>query len=246
LKVYAFGDESCGLSAISYGVLLAPKQIVPKLEQKFALTKIAFGGRSWDELHCNQLLNSGDRARGAWSHLTYEDIFALFDRVCADLNELGSQRVACIFDRSRGAQLAEALKRPWTDADGNEVEPAADFALPGDKGIVVLCAIGLLRPILDGMEGSSVTFIPDPDGASRIAWGSEIKRVEYLIANGSFDTRGKFRYIKVRPPKPPLLQIADIIAYVSQRACRDNGSETTLRFKTLAQRLITATYQFEP
>lgn len=91
LRVEVYGDESCGPAAIAYGALVLPRPIRARLEQRFSVTKIAFGGRSWDDIHCNQLLNEKDRAAGPWSHLGYEDIFRLFDRVCDDLAAVGSQ-----------------------------------------------------------------------------------------------------------------------------------------------------------
>lgn len=247
LKIEVYGDESCGPSAITYGALVLPRPTRVRLENRFSLTKIAFGARSWDEIHCNQLLNEADRAVGPWSHLGYEDIFQLLNRVCDDLIAVGSQQVVCIFDRADTASFSEAFLKPWTDAEGNERTATAPEQLAAkDKGIAVLCAGGVLRPIVDAMGSNRVTFIPDPDGNSKIPWPPRTRRVDDLMQNAFVDLRSKVTFLRVKSPKPVLLQVADIIAYTAQRAARGNDSETTVRFRSLFERMVTTTYRFVP
>lgn len=249
MDIDVYGDETCGLAAVGYALLVIPRSRRATLEKLFVEVKVANGARADSEIHCSELFNEKARATSPWAHLDYQSIFELLSQVVDQLVAVQSQHVVCLADRASAANVdAES----WRTADGRIADPQPPNFLPAfenDKILAVSCAGGALMEVATSLSADRLFFWPDPDGDTKVPWNLKPRWVDDILRQMWFGLPGGAAQIAIEPIgalKPPLLQIADILAFAAQRSQLNNGSETTERFADLFCRFNPVILRFAP
>lgn len=230
-----WGDESCGTNAVVYACLVAPSSHRLALERELAAIKLIFKAPE-QPIHCSEMLNPKALAEGPWSHLDYDGIFRLFGSVVSLLERAGTQHTIGIAPKP----FTPPEPGPWVDEMGSPVpsSPIVEFGTD-DKNLVVQCAIGAIIPVAEAFGADDVKFHLDPDTDTRLRFFGTRRRIMDAISGSWIHVENRahrMTFAKVSRPKPPLLEIADLIACIARRS-RLPSSETTDRFRVLFDRL---------
>lgn len=240
--IEVFGDESCGLTAITYGVVALPQSWRFNLEWRLQESKAAFGGGVSDRIHAADLFNESARSQGPWAHLSRDEVFRFMKRVADESISLRAQHVVARHKRTPGA--FEHVS-PAISIDGSlaPIDHSVEH-FKADKAIAVALAGSAIMALLDALP-NHIRFLPDPDGDSRITWPPKRRRVDDLLKSiwyGLGDRAARVEVVSVARPKPPILEIADVLAYVSQKSAMP-PSETTSRFAEILEAFQPASFE---
>jgi hypothetical protein len=102
----AFGDESCGLKFVSYGLVCLPQHRREDAEQMISAVKKEFGGPSSSRLHCRELFSGQNRPKTAWKHLSPNDVVLLYKTLFVKLKGVDCR---CIVAFGRKSDFPESL-----------------------------------------------------------------------------------------------------------------------------------------
>ncbi|MEO6012745.1 MAG: hypothetical protein ABIQ30_04055 [Devosia sp.] len=234
-----YGDESCGLRAISYAVVVVPVFLGAVVEHGLAEIKVRYGGAPDEELHSTELLRKPERrAQLPFAHLTHEEIMQMLADVAALAQRWALQSSIALSPLPDTASPAEgAASRPmWTHIDGSEVPFAeADMRILEEhdkKSVARLAGISLL-PVMETYPIPELRFVLDPDEDGMVRWSpSDVKLMELIEREWFPFSPGRITLANVPRPKPPLLQVADVLAFASTRSELPD-SITTRRFRAI-------------
>lgn len=236
MSFQAFGDESAGLAFVAYGTVLVPTQNIEEIETRIAKVKAEYGGSPADTLHCRVMFAPDARRKSVWSRLTMDDVFALYSCL---ITEVKPRIVRTIVALANKNELPDEIPGgSWEHSDKDfigpmEWAPAWPFR---DKQIACFCAQGTMIPISKWPGFDAVTFWPDPDSTLIEFSGGRRQFNQMLggyIDHGHGEQPEKIKVSCSQCAKPPLLQIADLVAYVSQRAAKAKLSPLDLKFRKL-------------
>lgn len=230
----AYGDESLGITHITYAVFSMPEEYQRPVEDKIAEIKRAYGGTETDRLHCRELFHSGHRQKTPWAKLTNDRVFALYGDVAKAINEGPVRRIVAY---ARRADFPKDFLVGALD-NGQEVPPIPNIKnyLMRDKEFAAQCAHGALLPLSKTPGFNNVRFWPDQD-RSKIQWfvGSHqaSRAASLLVSVGKDGQAERVQLMRAEGIKPVLLDVADLIAFVSQRASTGGSSPDDRRFADL-------------
>jgi len=129
----------------------------------------------------------------------------------------------------------------WKASDPDYIGPLpwADGWAVGDKNIATWCAHGTMFPLSKWPGFNNIQFWPDPDHSLIATEGGRRKFSTQLSSfadhGGGEPTRVDVMYSA--ESKPALLQIADALAYVTQRCAHGGSSPNDRRFKALIDQM---------
>jgi hypothetical protein len=234
----AYGDESCGQEFVGYGVLVVPEHKVASAETITARIKVEFGGGAEQRLHCREMFAGHARAKGPWAKLSMVDVFHLYNRLFEELNVLKLRRLVAVARKADFPNEVPSLAMEHVDPVAN-VPPIFTKAFAyGDKQIAIHCAQATMIPLAKYPGLEMLRFWPDPDSTT-IEWftGRRVVKGEvgnFFVDMGPGQEPPKVKVMPTEGPKPTLLEVADAIAYVSQRSLTSSFNRNTQRFKALA------------
>lgn len=235
----AFGDESCGQEYVTYGVLLVPESQRSVAETILSDVKASFGGKPHDCLHCRKLFAGDARKKTPWAHLKIEQVFQLYHSLAGQICNAGFRRIVAVARKSDFPDTIPAILL-------RHVEPSAGVptiwtkAFPlRDKQLASGCAKGTMIPLSKNPGLANIRFWPDPDSTS-IEWhfGKRMadKTLDGFVDIGVGEEPARINIMPVvAGAKPPLLEIADCIAYVTQRSNTKTLDSNGRRFRLLHQ-----------
>jgi hypothetical protein len=238
----AFGDESAGPQYVSYGVVLVAADKQADANSILAQVKTRFGASADDQLHCRVLFSGQQRKKSPWAGLNITEVFTLYSELMRDLNPLMIRKIVSIGKKSEFPNSISGAQ--WQHVDPNFIGPhpwseGYDF---GDKHIANLGAHGTMVPLSKWPGFDRVRFWPDPDTtpiettAGRRQFSNMLSG---FVDNGDGKEPPRVSVMYSSGPKPPLLQIADLVAYVSQRCAGAGYDHVDMKFKAL-NRIIEA------
>jgi hypothetical protein len=233
----AFGDESCGADYISYALVILDERKRSDAEKIVGDVKVAAGFDSNDLLHCREIFNPAARAKGAWSRLSVNDVFQLYENLFTRLSPVTPRYLLTLARRADFPTQLPALAMQHIDPNAN-VPPKYTNALEyGEKQIALHCAQGATIPLSKHPGLDRIRIWPDPDN-SKIEWFSGRRGAANEIGNffvdvGPGQEPPKPTIMRCTGPKPPLLQVADAVAFVGQRSKRNDKSPNAVRFRSL-------------
>jgi hypothetical protein len=232
----AFGDESAGPQFVSYAVVLLAADKLAEADSILVQVKNFFGASADDVLHSRVLFSGQQRKKSVWADLGIADVFALYSKLMLDINPLMIRKIVALGKKSDFPNSIPAAQ--WQSVDPNFIGP-----LPwsngygfGEKHIANLGAHGTMIPLSKWPGFSRLRFWPDPD-STLIETTAGRRRFSNMLSgfvdNGEGKEPPRVNVMYSQGPKPALLEIADLAAYVSQR-CADAGyDQIDLKFKAL-------------
>jgi len=162
LKVDVYGDETHGLAAVCYALVVTLRARRSDLEHRLRAVKVRHGATAIAEIHCSTMFNEATRSLSAWAHLDYEGLFGLLDDLCDSLVQTPTDYMIAYVRRS---QIPEHSGEVWRNADGSVADPPPFSAGPrrGDKELALFCAQAAFGVVQDVHRDSTLEFWIDPD-----------------------------------------------------------------------------------
>jgi hypothetical protein len=169
-----------------------------------------------------------------------EDVYQLFTKLFSDLSALKTRRLVAVARVADFPSEIPALAMQHIDPSAN-VPPRHIKAFSyREKQIAIHCAQATMVPLAKYPGLNKVRFWADPDSTT-IEWFSGRRAVKGEIGNFFVDVEPgqepqKVNVMRITNPKPKLLEVADAIAYLSQRGRSSAGrSSDTDRIKELVR-----------
>lgn len=242
----AYGDESCGPEYIAYGVALFPEARITQVEKILNSVKLEFGGQPSHTLHCRELFAGDVRKKSSWSHLDQIRVFELYERLLNALREVTPKYLSVTAKKSLFPRSLPPLELEHVDANFVGPRPYTKAVLIDDKFLVSQCAMGAMIPLARDIGLSHFRVWPDPD-QSLITWFDGRRSMERALS--AFIQTGPNREalrlnIMRFTEKPKLLEIADLVAYVSQRVHTNKHSPNGRRFAALFRAIAPTQIKF--
>jgi hypothetical protein len=206
-----FGDESCRGRWIVFGALAVRSSAVAEFECRLAHLKTEFGGHGDDELHCRVMFPGDQRnKKSAWAHLSKTDVFSLYERVVHLTRDTSSRRLIAYADRN---ELPKVIpKDDWA--------PEMKF---GEKEVAAYCGNAIMIPFAKDPGLEKVRYWADPD-RTKIDWLGKRRQAKNAL-NFFLEDCGRVSPESITDDKPRLLEIADLIAYISARVLAGTKSD---------------------
>lgn len=236
----AYGDESCGLDAITYATILIAEENNQSICEILSRLKTGKGIAPHEGLHCRVLFSGSQRSRSAWASLTMDEVFDLYENLIEASKPLLKRCIICAAKRRE--LPPELTGGPMQHADPNHRGPVPhlkDVAF-GEKQIASFCANATTIPLSKWPGFSHIRFWPDPD-KTKIDWFTSRKSFQetlgFFVSTNGNGGPSKPNVMKVSGQKPSALEIADAVAYISQRAigAGSDFSSNARKFKHLYQ-----------
>lgn len=206
-RFVGFGDESESNNAVTYGLVIIRERQRQRAESILAETKVSFGGSPHANLHCREIFAGDARRKSPWSHLSKTDVFELYRQLCNTI-------AGANFGRIIGFADTRDIPR---NLPGDDKFPALKF---GKKQIAAFCASAALIPVRRHTALDAFDLWVDPD-RTKIDWIGRKVQAHRAISVWIADDTKESAKITPQPvvgEKPALLQLADMLAYISARA----------------------------
>lgn len=222
-SIQAFLDDSITEEGIVCAAAVFPLERLQDAESALRTAKARVGVPVDAELHC-RILFAGDARRGTlWENVEPDDIYAMAQHLCESLRPIGLQPVVCLIDR---ALIQSRFPAPGFPA-----------TMPSDKESASLAYCAVANHLVLDKPGTQVRIWIDPD-STRIPWGIKKSRADKTRTSFWIDLGTGQDPLRVEPqiadrPKPPLLEMADLYAYITVQAHSGRGGKRVERFKKL-------------
>lgn len=223
--IHAFGDDRVMAEVVTCGIALYRQENIVDAERILAAAKETVGVSSSARIHCRVLFSGDARRRSEWADIRAERVNEIILGLCRAQQRVGERPLVAVID-PRGVSVVPA-------SDG-----CPEIRLT-DKGIASP-AYQALQPFLHMRYGESgYRLWIDPD-MTQIPWGGRHHRADSTrstFVDFAPSMRPLAEPIELRPevqePKPSLLEMADIYAYVTARAHTSRGGRQGRYFEEL-------------
>ena len=213
LTISGYADESITAKVVVCAAALFPITKVTAAEAALASFKAGLGLPPTTSLHCRVIFHSNARRGTSWEAIDPRHIYSAIQSLFRNLVGIGLQPVAFVAPNS--PLLSPGA--PGTESEGTSLD---------EKG---QAAIGFqaLSYHLTQLHGfGAVKLVIDPD-RSKIQWLNGRKQAN--LTRSSFMGLGpgieppRSEPVIAGEPKPPLLEVADLYAYVIAQAYSTEG-----------------------
>lgn len=222
-SIHAFLDDSITEEGIACAAAVFPSERLQDAESALRTAKERVGVQVDAKIHCRILFAGDARRRTPWENVRSDDIYAMAQHLCDALKPIGLQPVVCLIDR--------ALIQPRF--------PDPDFpaTMPSEKESASLAYCAIVNHLVRDKPRTQVRIWIDPD-STRIPWGTKKSRADRTRTSFWIDLGDGQDPLQVEPkvvdsPKPPLLEVADLYAYITVQAHSSRGGKRAERFKKL-------------
>jgi hypothetical protein len=232
----AFGDESVGPQFVSYGVVLVATDRLEEANSILADVKVRFGGMPNDVLHCRTLFSGQQRKKSPWCRLSMGDVFTLYSELLRDLKPILVREIASLGRKSDFPSSIPGGQWDASDPDFVGPLPWSKGYRFGEKHIANLGAHATMVPLSRWPGFDRFRFWPDPD-TTRIETPAGRRKFSNMLSgfvdHGDAADPSRVNVEYSPGPKPPMLQVADLVAYVTQRSAHGGLEPLDRRFKEL-------------
>jgi hypothetical protein len=223
--VLAFGDDSVMDDVVACGIALYQQERAPDAERILDATKEKAGVPRSARIHCRVLFSGDARRRSDWAGVSAERVNDFILGLCRALKPVGERPLVAVID-PRNVPIVPA-------SDG-----CPEIRLT-DKGIAST-SYQFVLPFLYMRYGHGGFRLSIDSDKTQIPWGAHKHRAD--------STRGTWvdfaptmqplaQPIELQPeiqePKPALLEVADVYAYVTARAHASHGGRQGRYFEEL-------------
>ena len=199
-----YGDESVFNNAVVYGVVVVPISSTPKLEVSISSLKEKNGIQGNTDIHCKQMFHQSAKQKTGWAQLGDQEIEKLFSDIVIESKRLGSFYQIGFIDKRQWPKILPADdKFPETPLD--------------DKHLCGFAFQGAIAPLESSVGIPNIRLFVDYDH-TKIPWFGK-QRQAYRNYRGWSGISKQWIEPEPKPEtKPILLELADIVAYVSTHA----------------------------
>jgi len=221
-EVHAFADDSITEEVIVCAAAVFSAKRVKAAEDALAEAKKSIGISPETVLHC-RVIFSGDARRGTeWESIDPKGIYDMVGHLCESLRPLGHKPLVAVIDPRQVPPLP--------------VAPGVPNREPTEKAIASLAYSAVSNGLVRVHGPATVRLWIDPD-STRIPWGAGHRRAD-RTRSMFIDLGPGHQPLEVVPqvldsPKPRLLELADVYAYVTAQAHSQRGGQRMERFRTL-------------
>lgn len=216
IAYHVFGDESIRGEDIFYGLVCVPITRLQQVESILGDVKEAFGAERSTRFHCRELFHKDARRKSAWRHLS--------DKAALDLALAVTSRLAGFGIRT----CVGHVKRPPIGHVIEGVGSVGGMTIKHSKQFIPFAYTGAAGPLMWDSEfaGRCKLWI-EPSGDLINWFGGQKRAIEGLLKTNWFDEKTGAVLTHIVPEnvssrvRPPLLDLADLLAYSSCRSICD-------------------------
>jgi hypothetical protein len=205
--VYCYGDESIKPDVTVFAVAVFPDNRVAEAEVVLATEKQSIGVPPEAILHCSELFHQSKREKTAWKNVTIDTIWSMLFTLCAKLNAISHPPIVSVI--------------PSEEVPAGAVAPESPLGALDRKGLATLGYTTVQIGLIQRYGIKEVRLWLDPDKA-KIQWGQKRRKADSTRSVFYDEGHGQEPPL-IKPeftsnPKPRLLEVADLYAYVSANA----------------------------
>ena len=211
--ISGYADESITPKVVVCAAAIFPVTKVTAAEAALASFKTGLGLPPTTSLHCRVIFHSNARRGTPWEAINPRDIHSAIERLCRNLAGIGLQPVAVVAPNSPLLNPGA----PGTESDGTSLN---------EKGQAAIGFQTLSFHLTQSHGFGAVKLWIDPD-KTKIQWLNG--KTQANLTRSSFMDLGpgieppRSEPVIAGEPKPPLLEIADLYAYVIAKAYSIEG-----------------------
>ena len=222
-EIHALADDSIAEDGIVCAAAVFPASRIPPAEAVLVRSKKEVGVPPDTVLHCRILFAGDARRKTLWRCVSPEGIYAMAQNLCEALKPIGLQPIVALIDR--------ALVQPAFPVPGSPAQ------MPSEKESASWAYGAVATNLVDGHQGKPIRMWLDPD-STRIPWGGKRARADQTRKSFWINLKQGQQPLQIQPqiadrPKPCLLEIADLYAYITVQAHSGRGGQRVERFKHL-------------
>ncbi|HVI52077.1 MAG TPA: hypothetical protein VM661_12765 [Candidatus Sulfotelmatobacter sp.] len=223
---YAYGDESIDEKFVSYGVIAIDFDKINIAENIIIDAKTSLGAPAESRLHCRELFAGDARRKTSFSHLTTDDVFGMYEGIFRKLSSIGCRNISAVAKTSEFPKILPGGKMETVNDGIERPDVYTKSVNVTGKQIAVYCAWASMIPLSKNPGFSQVTFIPDIDNSSIEWFHGKTEQTNplnnFYIENSTTKQPEKLNTLVIKDNKPPLLELADCIAYTSRRVMNNS------------------------
>jgi hypothetical protein len=207
-----------------YAFVVCPAGSRQETELALAATKVKFGGTPTSEIHCRTFFAGDQRRKTDWRHLEGDRLFALCAQIGRYVSEAGATFRVAYLDRRN---LLDAVNIPSVSrATGSRITA-------GPKQLTRFVYLAALTGFEKNPGTGRLKVFVDPDN-TKMEWGT-VRRKPHSI-NMRIDHGGQSLPVvpeTIRGSKPPLLEVADVLAYSAAQTLSARAHRNKDKFRAL-------------
>ena len=211
--ISGYADESITPKVVVCAAALFPVAAVVAAEEVLASMKMDFGLPPTTPLHCSVIFHSSERRRTPWGNINPKALNSSIESLCRNLASIGLRPIVVMAPNPS----IFISKPPDTKSEETPLDAKGQAA-------VGFQAMSFHLTKLHGFGAVKLWIDPDP---TKIPWLNG-KRQANFTRSSFMDLGSNIEPPRSEPliegnPKPILLEIADLYAYVSARAHSEKG-----------------------
>ena len=214
--VSIYGDDSINNNIVCYAIFILPTKLIPSLEEFILAVKKKVGIPEKYRLHCRELFHPHQREKLPFT-ITEEKVYQLYNHIAKSIESID---IICSYADKRSFPKEEEIDF----GNGNKQQ-----IYYGEKEMIHMLKNACMIDITRSKQKSEYDFYPDSDSSSRMRWNNKKKAkvnndnhniiIPSRITTYSDSSDEIIRARETRTEsKPPLLQIADLVAYSFAKA----------------------------
>lgn len=232
--IYAFGDESISSTMVAYAAAVFAEDQVLRAEEIVASAKKSLGLDPEVPLHCREIFNPNARRDTPWADIKEADIYSMVKALCEQLKQVQYQPVVAAIDPHQ--------------VPPQPVAPGQPNRRLVDKAIATLACHAVASSLVLQFGEEKIRLWIDPD-PTKIPWGLGNRQVNstrslYLDLIPGMQPTQLVPQIEATP-KPRLLEIADLYAYVTRKACSEPYGHYDRWFRKLYSEITPQEHVFD-
>jgi hypothetical protein len=206
--IVGFADDTARNERLVCAVVLLSSAQRLHAESILRNAKASVGVAADVPIHCRQMFLEAARRKTPWRFVSRRTIQGMLWHLCETLKPLSERPVVCMIERS---SIPPGVGGAGSMFEGLE-----------DKGIATFAYVAAFTHIAQSFPAQSVRVFIDRD-KTKIPWGPGRKQQAQLTRQVDLDSvrsRANERFVAhpVSDPKPALLELADLYAWMTARA----------------------------
>jgi hypothetical protein len=227
--VLLFGDESHSHEVVTYAFVIVPAQRAAAVELALENAKKSYGLRADTRIHCREIFNAHARRKTEFKSFSSEDLFSFLRRLMAEAFNAGARGWVGYLD---SRSVPDILLFESTTGKGVDKWNVRNL-----KTRMFFCYQAASGPLTHIFSPSQTKAFVDGD-KTKISHFDKRRKVDSLRPFFPVEhNNAKFFPQILHGDKPPLLDLADLLAYAAARGLTKTVTSDKSAFVSIVEAL---------